>query len=730
MLEHDQEAIQGRKITRIRPFLSCTECIRRKVKCDRAEPCHACKTRKKPGQCIYPPIPEKGESSRQRSLHRSSNSLDSDPAPPRSPSLVDISPSAVRKAKRRKEGHYGRSSLRGTNNHQEEAVEGQSLWHPWISTRTTVDRSDGQYTENTIKDMEDYLTAGAMSAKWTISAEGAEGPRRYTSPLSEGIVERLTYQKCIPSHRELYEKVIGVLPKRKEAVHCLVARYFSNVAWHWHILHRQSFLEEYEAFGVLFDRGEIAQVDPLWLANLFAVLTLAANSFDEVDGITGMFFDATELVALPDIFCRAAGSALECGDWLGKARIRSIQALSLLGTHLLFNAAPDSVERIGMYCITSMRMCQELGFHVLSDDPTKMPLSDPSFPQQPSLLKREIALRLFYNCVTLDLLQHRHRPFMDLSDITCGLPGNYNDDHLSFDSEDVPRPAPSLTETAIDILRFESAKMQREWLNLVKRDRPPGDQVLLDIDERILQIHTRYTLDQIDLRENRQMTWSKLISVYNLHVRRMRFHRPFVQSGQQSPTQDALKQAVENAARGLISAALELYRLGAPLVRGCFFLLHLQSAVVVLIQQAWHGDNLPVANADDELISNVIAVFRHYEGSLRTQVARAARIGATTIQLLVEALNDRRSFAGLHESFVHALKRISNTVRRGETVQDQLVGTLLASDNQVANQGVTQLDPGITFSDPALEAWMLSFMNISEGGNQIWDNRPAYQEGN
>nr|XP_018262603.1 uncharacterized protein I303_05620 [Kwoniella dejecticola CBS 10117]OBR84761.1 hypothetical protein I303_05620 [Kwoniella dejecticola CBS 10117] len=561
-----------------------------------------------------------------------------------------------------------------------------------------------------------------MSAKWSISAKDPESTSRNWSPISEGVIERLTYQKCVPTHRRFYESVLDILPKQKEAIHCLVARYFSNVAWHWHILHRQSFLEEYEAFGVLFDRGQLSSVDPLWIANLFAVLTLAANSFDEVDEITGMFFTAQELTGLPDKFCRAAQSALECGDWLGKARIRTIQALSLIGTYLLFHAAPDCVERIGMYCITSMRMCQELGLHVLSDDATKMPFPDPSFPQQPSTLKREIVLRLFYNCLTLDLLQHRHRPFMNLSDVvTCGLPGNYNDDQLSFDNEEVPRPAPSLTETAIDILRYESAKMQREWLDLVKQEKVSRDEELLEIDRRLIQVHSRYALGQIDLQENRQMTWSKLISVYNLHVRRMRFHRPFVRPHETSPTQIALRKAVEDAARGLILAALELHRLGAPLVRGSFFLLHLQSAVVVLIQNAWHSTEMSTNNADDDLILNVLSIFEHYQVSLRLQVRRAARIGGRTIKLLIEAINDRRSFAGSHES---------NTVKREERAQDQLDSALLLPQTDLNSSDLLNASTNNLFSDPALEAWMFAFMNVSNGDNQIWDVRPPYSDSN
>ncbi|WWC70556.1 uncharacterized protein I206_104507 [Kwoniella pini CBS 10737] len=714
----------NKKITRHRPFLSCTECIRRKVKCDRNNPCSSCKNRQKSSECTFPQTPPNSEKSYNRQSFQS-NSRDITRSPSNSPIITK---NTKRKHDQLNEGSSIRLDNLDNSNVDGIIVEREGSWISW-SGREFTNRNDNNYTESAVKDMEDYLTAGAMSAKWNISTLNNEGNGRDISPISEGVIERLTYQNCIFTHKGLYENILNLLPKQKEALHCLVARYFSNVAWHWHILHRQSFLEEYEAFGILFDRGQLNQVDPLWLANLFAVLTLAANSFDEVDDITGMFFNATELAGLPDKYCRAAQSCLECGDWLGKARIRSIQALSLIGTYLLFNAAPDCVERIGMYCITSMRMCQELGIHTLSDDPIKMPLPDPSFPQQPSMLKREIVLRLFYNALTLDLLQHRHRPFMNLKDVTCGLPGNYNDEHLRFDTEDVPRPVPSLTETAIDILRYESARMQREWLDLVKGEKIPRNEKLLDIDHRLMQVHNRYALGQIDLHENRQRTWSKLISVYNLHVRRMRFHRPFIRPDDQSSTQVALRKAVEEAARGLMLAALELYRLGAPLVRGSFFLLHLQSAVVVLVQNAWHVSDLSINNSDDELVLNVLSIFQNYQSSLRFQVRRAARIGARTIKLLVEAINDRRSFAGSHESFVHALKRISNTVKREERAQDQLESSLTIAQSQVNDGNIVNANTDNLFSDPALEAWMFSFMNVSNGENQIWDPRPSYIEG-
>ncbi|WRT67551.1 uncharacterized protein IL334_004523 [Kwoniella shivajii] len=678
------------KITRIRPFLSCTECIRRKVKCDRNKPCGACKSRSKRKECLFPA------------------SLDQTFSPSRHAEFSQIpSPkisSRVKRKRQRSEHDWTEPESSISSSLSRNGRSWQDRGNP------SEDRSDGRYTEHAVKDMEDYLTAGAMSAKWTLSSQNNEGDSQSVLPPSESVIERLTAQQCISSHRSLYDQVLNSLPNRKEALHCLVARYFSNVAWHWHILHRQSFLEEYEAFGVLLDRGELPQVDPLWIACLFGVLAHAANSFDEVDEVTGMFFQAIDLADLPDQFARAAGSALECGDWLGKARIRSIQALSLLSTYLIFNAAPSAIERLGLYCICAMRMCQELGIHLLSDDPTKMPLPDPAFPQRPSLLKREISLRLFYNCLTLDLLQHRHRPFMDPSDVTCGLPGNYDDDHLSFDTEDVPRPAPSLTESAIDILRYESAKMQREWLDVVRRDKIPSDEVLLDIDQRLVQVHNRYALGDMPPDENRQKTWSKLISVYNLHVRRMRFHRPFIRSRQNCPTQISLRNAVEDAAKGLMIAATELFRLGAPLARGSFFLLHLQSAVVVLVQSSWYTPESAKEHLEDELIRNVHHIFQHYAQSLRVQVRRAARIGARTIKLLIETVEDRRSFAGSHESFIHALKRIGDTVKRAERAQ----GPPAHLDTQDLALVQRSVDTSILLPDPELEAWMFAFMSVCE----------------
>nr|XP_031859680.1 uncharacterized protein CI109_004955 [Kwoniella shandongensis]KAA5526752.1 hypothetical protein CI109_004955 [Kwoniella shandongensis] len=737
-------AATGSKITRNRPFLSCTECVRRKVKCDRTQPCTACKTRNKPEGCQFPPTPERSHGRR---------SISSRP----SGSLQSTTPEILQTPNGRKRQRVSSSANAAGAKHGpisspapttrqspvkspprrgrvERDQTGTTTWY--ISS---TQEHDAQHTEPAVQDMEDYLTAGAMSAKWNLAQtqteaileaeqeleessrdQGSPSSRHHLScaAVSAETIKRITSQSCEPSHRTIFKEVLATLPIRRETIHYLVARYFSHVAWHWHILHRPSFIQEYDAFSLLCERGQSAQVDPLWLASLFAILCLAANSFDEVDALTNEFVRTEELIEMPSLFYRAACSSLECGDWLGKARIRSVQALGLIESHLLFNASPDCVGRLGKHSICAIRLCQELGIHTLSDDPTKMPPYDPALPSQPSLLRRELHLRLFYNVLTLDLLQHRHRPSMSLSDVTCGLPENFDDDHLDLYSEEMLKPAATLTDTAFDILRFETARMQREWLEVVRRDTVPKDEVILDLDKRMIALHRRYMLESQHLSESRQKMWSRLIAVYNLHVRRLRFIRPFMRPQDHSTSQERLHYALHTAARSLISAGLELHRSGAPLVRGSFFLLHLQSAVVVLVQDMWFHQGTAEARLDDELIFNVLLCFEQYTKSIRPQIQRAARIGSRTIKLLIDTVHDRRMFAGSNESFVYALKRISNTVKKDERRDVRLVngrsgnGTT-HSPKRTGDVGNGSGNESSISGDPDLDAWIFSFMNIS-----------------
>lgn len=84
-----------------------------------------------------------------------------------------------------------------------------------------------------------------------------------------------------------------------------------------------------DAFISLLDRPERRlMIDPLFLAVLFQMLCLSINSLDTAIESPLVRISIDDLNKLPQLFFGASQSALECGDWTGKPRIRTLQVSS------------------------------------------------------------------------------------------------------------------------------------------------------------------------------------------------------------------------------------------------------------------------------------------------------------------------------------------------------------------------------------------------------------------
>lgn len=138
------------------------------------------------------------------------------------------------------------------------------------------------------------------------------------------------------------------VPTSKPVLDWLVLNYFARCDWGWHrqsliifesrrradslapVHHKPSFLREYEAFSQLCSLpGGRDQVDPLWLGMLFSTLCLSVNSLESSIDLPLVSISTKDLDSWPEEFFLAAQSALECGDWTGKPRIRTLQVSSL-----------------------------------------------------------------------------------------------------------------------------------------------------------------------------------------------------------------------------------------------------------------------------------------------------------------------------------------------------------------------------------------------------------------
>lgn len=145
------------------------------------------------------------------------------------------------------------------------------------------------------------------------------------------------------------------------------------------------------------------------------VIGSAADSYDDGMADITQLIDAEELARLPFRLCAAACIALECGDWMGDARLRTVQAIGLINAHLLWQPVPDSTVRFEKYSVCAVRICQELQLHTMVDDPSMTPQLDRVTSRLPQSLQRQLALRTLYLAATMDHMCHRHRASLPLN---------------------------------------------------------------------------------------------------------------------------------------------------------------------------------------------------------------------------------------------------------------------------------------------------------------------------
>ena len=94
--------------------------------------------------------------------------------------------------------------------------------------------------------------------------------------------------------------------------------------------------------------------------------------------------------------------ALEHSNWSVTPQVRVIQHMLLSAVYINPDHSRDTTASFFILLSTAIRLCQMLNFHRLGSDPHTMPPDDVAFPPGPSSLKREMAKRLLYFCLSFD----------------------------------------------------------------------------------------------------------------------------------------------------------------------------------------------------------------------------------------------------------------------------------------------------------------------------------------
>ncbi|KAM0791451.1 hypothetical protein ACM66B_005906 [Microbotryomycetes sp. NB124-2] len=619
------------KFKRNRAALSCTECKRRKIKCSRQIPCEACCKRREQDLCRW-----------------ADQSIEVEPQP--------FTPVEAHEQLKARVAQLEAIILR---------LHGSQVFTDVPVHSSTADQRDDQSdpggrdsdTEDAALVLEELALGKNLTRVGSRRRKIADNPfpgtrptRGLADPTMSRHMKSLLVAKPEQRRKFVLDDIYESLPKKQMMDH-LVQTYFTRADWAWHLHHRPTFEAEYAAFGQLLAAGRRDEVDPLWTAVLAMTCCLALNALDGPVNSPLVTITDEDLVMLPQKYCDAAQAALECGDWTGLPRVRTLQTIALFSPYFLYKGTPAIGLRHQTYLGVALRQCQQLGLHSMGHDPTVMPPEDVSLPPGINSLRREIPMRLFRNLLFVEQISlDKIKSVLPPDKINSAMPGNFDDNDLSAHSLVAPRPADVATDTSFDLQKWRIGALQREFNEKINGPTPlEYETTILGLDrgyrEVLENLPTRFMPEYIPpLGEPLQVLWQRNMALQTINSRLLRLHRPFMSRGYRDPKYRTSTDSALQAARRVLVCQQSLDR--APLIKQGFQLLTIQGAIVVLCMDLWTTFPPNVTECPDwRLIVDVVPFFQRSLSYRQNSVRKIAQQSLNAISLLSQAIMARKEEA-------------------------------------------------------------------------------------
>ncbi|KAI9778554.1 MAG: hypothetical protein M1835_004904 [Candelina submexicana] len=467
---------------RPRPVLSCIECRRKKLKCDRSLPCGQCHKAGFAARCTY--NKSEGSSSRDRAHQASESEPECDKRPRKTARTTSVI-----------EGNHTRT---------------HSIEHYKLHPVSVVPASDK------VGVVEDLQFRVAQLERWlsvlprsTLDApDEDDGPRKTRSSPSQGgffcikglrsqyhgpshkvallqqfdeaqrFIQRcstdLSFRSMMKEYRSLHKASTGrrataetwsyrgtssaltrlaaLLPSRSVCDR-LVEVYFNNFETNFRILHAPTFMRDY---GTFIENRDFTTALANWFLPQLIVVLGVATSLDESEGLESQ---VSEALLSATSSCGLVQAWLNGLDWKSRIQISTLrtQTLLLLVIQTRSTRNNDSWNATGMLVRSAMTM----GLH-----------REPTEAQSISIFDAEQRRRLWMTIVELDLqasLTSGMPATIGENDFTCSSPANIDDSELFEDmtQRSSSRPLDDWTDSLFQVTLARSLPLRLRAVRLV-----------------------------------------------------------------------------------------------------------------------------------------------------------------------------------------------------------------------------------------------------------------------
>ncbi|KAH7163362.1 hypothetical protein B0J13DRAFT_538425 [Dactylonectria estremocensis] len=319
---------QTRAITRNRDRLVCTECRRRKLKCDRSTPCSSCVRRGVSSSCAYQPPGRTSEDDLQRRLQ----------AEERLEHLEKLVQQLAAQQSEATTVSSGHSSLCGYGLSGLELSAGSSR------------RLSDSTSDDLIYNGSTHWSAMLQDIQAVRSAMAVEDAKLEPPDRAADAGIGLLFGAA-PSGQLTFSEVLShYLPHRTEADR-LTSSYFRHKAIAAPFIHSAQFQRLYQAFW-----ASPTSAPPLWTSLLFSICHISSNSLTSRScGATDPDSPPNTCFSLASAYCLSLGSYFRPQPFAVEALLLFAQAQCITALELSPNLAPLFGSLI--------RLATQMGYH-------------------------------------------------------------------------------------------------------------------------------------------------------------------------------------------------------------------------------------------------------------------------------------------------------------------------------------------------------------------------------
>nr|XP_019008195.1 nuclear protein [Kwoniella pini CBS 10737]OCF46976.1 nuclear protein [Kwoniella pini CBS 10737] len=445
-----------------------------------------------------------------------------------------------------------------------------------------------------------------------------------------------------------------LLPSRQRG-EVLVKAYLEKVDWLHRCMHVPTFLRQCNDLWCLPPERVTHEIAMPFLGLYLTVCTLGLQFMDQSE--INKHFTEEEAHTLPDTWFNAARSALWAADFIGSHTMEALQCIILLG---VFMNNRDRADAAWALLGAAIKMAQGLGLSRLGAE--QQAVDGKPLPmwtgRWESLIQREVGRRIWWNLVFLDWQLAPSYNFscsIQPDQIKTALPANIEDEDIIDDRPFKPQPISVRTGMSFQLARLKFAEITQRQIWQANNNHHPPYSFILSVDgelrKAMMELPTFFQPDSSTKGPPNQdpkalvQYYEKIMLNLAIHSRMMRLHRPWLSRGYEDERFAYSKEQCIRAARASLRMMSDADGTASFLEKWWLPLFYVSvSGLVVIIDLLRTPRRQMYSRDTDEKILEVKGALGQMRGIM--DVSHPARAAVRVMDLLLAEVEDRRQTPG------------------------------------------------------------------------------------